>query len=84
MLMAPPPGYNPAAVNRQTVSPYSVPGQQGLAAQGYNPSLSSFSAPSSVPGAPTGGVAAAKAAGPLGAHNMPAMIRILAGMRGRG
>jgi len=49
MLFAPPPGYNPAAVNRQNVGPFNIPGQQGAMAQGYfgNPFRSSYSPPSS-------------------------------------
>ena len=50
MLFAPPPGYNPAAMNHQSVSSYTVPGQQGQAALGfYSPKYfgSSYSTPSS-------------------------------------
>ncbi len=43
MLMSPPPtvpspGQNPFAINNQHVTPYTVPGLQGLTAQGYTPS----------------------------------------------
>ena len=49
MLFAPPPGYNPATVNRQNVSAFNVPGQQGGTAQGYlaNMFRSNYSVPSS-------------------------------------
>ena len=47
MLAAPPPGFNPFSVNRQQVQPYTVPGQQGLTAQGYHPPVP----PSLPPGA---------------------------------
>lgn len=48
MLAAPPPGYNTAAINKQNVGPFNIPGQQGVTAQGYfNPFKSSYSLPSS-------------------------------------
>ena len=48
MLAAPPPGYNPSAVNNQNIGALNIPGQQGHPAQGYyNPYRSSFSMPSS-------------------------------------
>ena len=65
MLGAPPPGYSPFAINRQTVQPHGVPGQQGLVAQGYAPAASSYSAPSSAPGIPATG------AGGAGARRRP-------------
>lgn len=34
MLMTPPPGYSPSAINQQVVQPLGVPGQQGLPGHG--------------------------------------------------
>ncbi len=82
MLGAPPPGYSPFAINRQTVQPHGVPGIQGMTAQGYNPSASSYSAPSSMPGMPGQGPAPS-GAGPgralLHQNNMAALMRALGG-----
>lgn len=48
MLGTPPPGFTTSAMNRQTVGPLSLPGQQGLVPQqGYNPTSSGYSLPSS-------------------------------------
>lgn len=61
MLMSPPPtgpsaGQNPFTINRQSVVPYTVPGQQGWQAQGYgaHPFNSATVQPSSTPGAALG------------------------------
>lgn len=54
MLITPPPGYAPSAINRQTVPGLGAPGPQGLVPQGYTSSQpagsllpSSYAAPSS-------------------------------------
>lgn len=47
MLGAPPPGYNTPSVNQQNVTPFNIPGAQGLIPQGYNPYKSSYALPSS-------------------------------------
>jgi hypothetical protein len=50
MLGSPPPGFNTQPINRQTVAgpaALTVPGIQGLQAQGYNPTSSSYAMPSS-------------------------------------
>ena len=66
MLGTPPPGFNVPSINSQTVagpSAQTMPGYQGGTAQGYNPTSSGWSMPSSahypsalprMPGAPGG------------------------------
>lgn len=90
MLSAPPPGYSPFAMNRQTVNPLGSPGVQSLAVQGHSlqsapasglspalptPGASSFTMPSSqVPQQPS-----QNPWGVLGPHNVNNIVRALGG-----
>lgn len=86
MLSAPPPGYNPSAINRQSVGMFDTPGLQGKAPIGqYSSSYlppSSGALPSSLPqGMPVSGAAPGMnmmAAGhPLAGGNIQAVLAAL-------
>lgn len=81
MLFGPPPGYSPISINRQTVGPLGMPGEQGRAAQGYDSGLhglpgnmmgSSSIIPSSMNPTPA-------SQGPLNPANTGSLIRALQG-----
>lgn len=78
MLMAPPPGYSPTSVNRQSVQGLGAPGQQGMSVLGntlgasapYGSSLGRPGMPPSpgaaIHGPPLGGMANTNMAQALG------------------
>lgn len=79
MLQTPPPGYSPAFVNRQNVTPLAQPGRQGAAVLGQPaPGASSYLPPSSQPLAPP----APPAGGALSAANTAAIVKMLAARGG--
>ena len=67
MLMSPPPGYNPTAVNRQSVQRMGTPGLQGRPIVGATPT-GAFA--SGVPGL---------SGGQLGQGNIAALLKALTG-----
>lgn len=98
MLMSPPPGYSPNAMNRQAMpTTQAAPGIQALPVQGHalqppgspglmsgqpTPGSSSYSAPSSMP-APMPQSPHGNAWGALGPNNLNSIVRALGGTRAR-